>query len=64
MAKLAGTVNTRGRGRPALDLKETKVRLSPDQRLRIEALVGSQKMAEFIREAVAREIERREQLAR
>ena len=41
MSDLAGTVNApRGRGRPSLNVKETKVRLTDDQRTRIEALVG------------------------
>lgn len=47
-------------GRPALGVKETKVRLSEDARRRIEALVGPHRMAEFIREAVDAELMRRE----
>jgi predicted DNA-binding protein len=47
-------------GRPALNVKETKVRLTDDQRARIEALVGPNKMAVFIREAVEAELVRRE----
>jgi len=47
-------------GRPPLNVKETKVRLADDQRRRIEALVGKNRMAEFIREAVERELARRE----
>lgn len=50
-------------GRPPLGVKETKVRLTDDMRRRIEALVGPHRMAEFIREAVAREIQRREREA-
>jgi hypothetical protein len=47
-------------GRPPLNMKATVVRLSKDALERIEALVGKQKMAEFIREAVERELKRRE----
>jgi hypothetical protein len=39
---------------------ETKVRLTDEQRSRIEALVGTYGMARFIREAIDRELERRE----
>ena len=48
-------------GRPSLDVKETKVRLTHDARTRIEALVGPNRMAAFIREAVDNELKRREQ---
>jgi predicted DNA-binding protein len=51
-------------GRPPLNLKETKVRLADDRRERIEALVGSRRMAEFIRVAIDNELERREMLLR
>lgn len=47
-------------GRPPLNVKPTIVRLTEDMRRRIEALVGPNQMAAFIREAVAREVERRE----
>jgi len=47
-------------GRPPLNLKATQVRLSEDIRQRIEALVGPNKMAVFIREAVVAELDRRE----
>lgn len=47
-------------GRPPLNVKETKVRLTDEQRQRIEALVGPNRMAAFIREAIERELERRE----
>lgn len=47
-------------GRPPLGVKETKVRLTDEQRERIVALVGNQGMAQFIREAVERELKRRE----
>lgn len=55
-----GTVSAGRMGRPPLHVKETKVRLSEDARRRIEALVGSSKMATFIREAVENELKRRE----
>jgi predicted DNA-binding protein len=47
-------------GRPPLNVKETKVRLTDEQRERIRALVGEQGMAQFIREAIERELKRRE----
>jgi len=47
--------------RPSLNVKETKIRLTPEMRERIEALVGPKRMAAFIREAVERELQRREQ---
>jgi hypothetical protein len=47
-------------GRPPLNLKPTVVRLSEDALKRIEALVGKNRMAEFIREAIERELKRRE----
>jgi Arc/MetJ-type ribon-helix-helix transcriptional regulator len=54
------TTNPRRRGRPPLNLKPTVVRLSKDTIKRIEALVGKRRMAEFIREAVERELKRQE----
>ncbi|MGI4800872.1 MAG: hypothetical protein ACRYG8_43985 [Janthinobacterium lividum] len=50
-------------GRPPLNVKETKVRLSEDARQRIEALVGPNRMAVFIREAVDEVLQRREREA-
>jgi predicted DNA-binding protein len=47
-------------GRPPLNLKPTVVRLSEETLKRIEALVGKNRMAQFIREAVERELKRRE----
>jgi hypothetical protein len=47
-------------GRPPLGNKPTQVRLSEDLRGRIRALVGESGMAQFIREAVERELKRRE----
>jgi len=48
-------------GRPPLNVKETKVRLTPETRERITALVGPNRMAIFIREAIEEELMRREQ---
>lgn len=50
-------------GRPPLHVKETKVRLTADQRRRIEALVGANRMAAFIRQAVENELARQERQA-
>lgn len=51
-------------GRPPLSKKsgtvETKVRMTDETRRRIEALEGPNRMAVFIREAVERELVRRE----
>lgn len=60
LTNFPGTVSTSRMGRPPLNVKETKVRLTDDQRARIEALVGPNRMAVFIREAVEHELERRE----
>ena len=46
-------------GRPAIG-KFTAVRLSPETLARIDALTEPGKRAEFIREAVERELQRRE----
>lgn len=48
-------------GRPPLNVKATLVRLTEDVRTRIEALVGPNRMANFIREAIENELARREQ---
>lgn len=47
-------------GRRKMDVKTTVVRLPVDVPKRIEALVGKHRMAEFIREAVEHELQRRE----
>ena len=47
-------------GRPPLGNKPTMVRLSDEDRARIEALVGGRGMAGFIRDAVRAELDRRE----
>lgn len=48
-------------GRPALNVKPILVHLADGMRERIDALVGQKKRSEFIREAVERELTRREQ---
>jgi hypothetical protein len=57
-AEVAATPS--GMGRPPLNVKETKVRLTDEQRQRIEAIVGKNRMAAFIRDAIEHELERRE----
>lgn len=47
-------------GRPPLGFKATQVRLPDDLRARISALVGDKGMAQFIRAAIERELDRRE----
>lgn len=51
-------------GRPPLNVKPILVRLPEDMPERIDAIVGKNKRAEFIREALDRELERRERLIR
>ena len=51
-------------GRPPMQLKATVVRVPEEALERIEALVGKNRMAEFIREAVERELKRRERAGR
>lgn len=58
--KLPISANPARMGRPSLNVKATVVRLSVEALERIEALVGKNRMAEFIREAVERELKRRE----
>ncbi len=43
--------NPRPMGRPTLGVKATTVRLTDDDRRRIVALVGKQRMSDYIREA-------------
>ena len=47
-------------GRPPLGMKPTTIRLSTDTIHRIEAIVGTRRLALFIREAVENELQRRE----
>lgn len=51
---------SRRMGRPPLGIKPTQVRLSEEVRERIRELVGDSGMAQFIREAIERELKRRE----
>lgn len=60
MTNIPGTDSPSRMGRPPLNVKETKVRLSPETKQRIEALVGPNRMAAFIREAIDNELARRE----
>lgn len=62
LTNFSGTDTQPRMGRPPLNVKETKVRLTDEQRQRIEALVGPNRMAVFIREAIERELARRERL--
>lgn len=49
-----------GMGRPPLGMKPTTIRLPLETLQRIEKLVGNRRIAVFIREAVEKELERRE----
>lgn len=60
MTNFPGTDSKARMGRPPLNVKETKVRLTLETRDRIEAIVGPNRMAAFIREAVENELARRE----
>lgn len=51
-------------GRPKLDVKPTLVRLPDGVPERIDALCGPNRRAEFIRQAVERELKRRERESR
>ena len=57
---------TRRMGRPPLKLNTetvvTTIRITADVAARIDALVGPNKRGEFIREAIDRELDRRETL--
>lgn len=57
---IPGTVMGSKMGRPPLNVVETKVRLPKGAAERIDALMGPNKRAEFIREAVETELRRRE----
>ena len=61
MTRLPMPVSPHGMGRPPLNVTATSVRLTADIRQRITALVGENRMAVFIREAVEHELARREQ---
>ncbi len=49
-----------GMGRPPLGMKPTTIRLPVETLQRIEKLVGNRRLAVFIREAVEKELQRRE----
>lgn len=48
-------------GRPPLGMKATTIRLSVETIRRIEEQVGNRQLAKFIRDAVERELRRREE---
>lgn len=60
LTKNPGTDTPARMGRPPMNVKETKVRLTDEQRKRIEALAGPNRMAEFIRQAIAEKLDRDE----
>ena len=51
-------------GRPSLGGYATNVRLTEDLRERIRVLVGDRGMAQFIRDAIEHELDRREKSAK
>lgn len=55
--------SSRGMGRPPLNVKAILVRLPEGMDKRIDALVGKNKRAEFIRDAVSKELQRQERAA-
>lgn len=63
LAKKTITASSPRMGRPPIG-KFTAVRLSDDMLARIDALAAKGKRADFIREAVERELERREKAVR
>ncbi len=64
LTKIPGTVTRPRIGRPPLNVKETKVRLTDEQRERIEALAGPNRMSIFIREAIDEKLARDEKAAK
>lgn len=60
LTDIPGTDTARRMGRPNMGVKETKVRLTPDVRARIAALVGANRMAAFIRDAIDEKLAREE----
>lgn len=50
-------------GRPPLNVEETKLRLNAGSKQRIAALVGKQRMAAYIRDAVEEKLLRDEKCA-
>ena len=59
-APVCGRMGRPPLGESADDTKKVHVRMDADLRARVETARGDQKMAEFIREAVERELQRRE----
>ena len=57
------SVTTRRMGRPSLKVTPVLVRLPEGMPERIDAIAGKNKRAEFIREAVEKEVKRREREA-
>lgn len=55
-----GTDSATRMGRPPLHVRETKVRITDDQKSRIEALAGKSRMAAWIRDAIDVELDRQE----
>lgn len=60
MTEKAISATTPRMGRPKMDVKPTLVRLPDGTPERIDAVAGPNKRAEFIREAVEKELRRRE----
>jgi predicted DNA-binding protein len=48
-----------GPGRPEMDVKPTMIRLPKGMPARIDAIAGKNRRAEFIREAIEKELKRR-----
>lgn len=61
LTKIPGTDMPRRMGRKPLGVKETKMRLPIGLPERIDALVGEQKRADYIRRALVEAVERDEQ---
>lgn len=64
MTNISIPFTSRRMGRPPLGNKPTQIRLPEEIRERIRDLVGEKGMAQFIREAVERELKRREKQER
>jgi hypothetical protein len=61
LAQKAVSASAKRMGRPPLGNKATQVRLPQAIMDRIDALMGANRRAQFIREAVENELKRREQ---
>ena len=62
MTTSSASVTTPRMGRPKMHVKPTVVRLPQGVAEQIDAIAGPNKRAEFIREAVEREIKRRSEM--